>query len=284
MITKTRSALAVAALAMAGAGPAFANFSYTNMTDITGLSLVGSAVQSGSVITMTQAAKQNVGAVWHNDKQNIALGFDATIMVRCPQTNGTGADGFALVIQNSAATPLGGFGGGIGYGTNAFFSGQTGIANSIAIEIDTYNNNDGAGWPDLPGTHISVQSRGLLPNSPEQAYSLGSAGTTSLMSGVPLTMRVRYTPGVMDIFVNGEATPTLSVAVDLAGLLSLDTNGGTTAGQGWVGVTSSTGGLANASQQDLMAFSFTGTPIPAPGAAALVGLGGLMVARRRRAA
>lgn len=280
MCTKIGSFLALAALATA-AVPAMADFNYTNMSDITGLKLVGSAVQSGSAVDLTTALKQQAGAVWADSKQNISLGFDAQMTVRVPSTNGSGADGFALVIQNSGATPLGGFGGGIGYGTNSFFPAQTGIENSIAIELDTFDNR--TGWDDMPASNVSVQSRGLLANSPEQQYSLGSAmASRSFVDGNPVTLRVRYTPGVLDVFVDNLATPLFSVNVDLSALLALDTNGGSTAGQAWVGVTSATGGLANASAQQLNSFSFTGVPIPAPGSAAILGLAGLAAARRRR--
>lgn len=280
MCTKIGSFLGLAALATA-AVPAMADFNYTNMSDITGLKLVGSAVQSGSAVDLTTSLRQQAGAVWADTKQNISLGFDAQMTVRVPSTNGTGADGFALVIQNSGATPLGGFGGGIGYGTNSFYPAQIGIENSIAIELDTFDNR--TGWDDMPASNVSVQSRGLLANSPEQQYSLGSAmASRSFVDGNPVTLRVRYTPGVLDVFVDNLATPLFSVNVDLSSLLALDSNGGTTAGQAWVGVTSATGGVANASSQQLNSFSFTGVPIPAPGSAAILGLAGLAAARRRR--
>jgi len=282
MSSKIGSYSALVALAMIGsAAPALADFNYTNMSDITGLKMVGSAVQNGSAMDLTTALRQQSGAVWHESKQNISLGFDAQMTVRVPTTNGSGSDGFALVIQNSEATPLGGFGGGIGYGTNPFFPAQMGIANSIAIELDTFDNR--TGWDDMGGSHVSVQSRGLLANSAEHQYSMGSAmASRSFVDGNPVTLRVRYTPGILDVFVDNLNTPLFSVNIDLSGLLALDTNGGSTAGQAFVGVTSATGGLINASSQQLSSFSFAGVPIPAPGSAAILGLAGLAAARRRR--
>jgi hypothetical protein len=278
-ISTIGSALCVALVAGVAA-PAMADFTYNDFSTAPGMTMVGGAQKATSSIMLTPVAERLAGAAWVDAKQNVSLGFDTTIKIRIPERLGAGADGFALVIQNSAPHPMGGTGGGIGYGDNEPF-GQPGIANSLAVELDLWNNSP-TDWPDLSNSHISVQSRGLLPNSPSQDYSLGSVNVADPSDGLAHTMRVRYTPGVMDIFFDGALSPTLSVNVNLASLLTLDTNGGTTAGQAWVGITAATGGGAAAQGHELMAWSFNGTSIPAPGAAAFLGLGGLALARRRR--
>ena len=276
-----RAAIAVAALS-AATMPAAASFNYNDFSSITGLTLVGVAAQTGNAITITPATNAQVGGVWYSAaKQDVSLGFDATMKFRIPVINGLGADGFAFVIQNTSPTALGGSGGGIGYGRNLIFN-QPGITNSLAVEIDMWDNT--GQWPDLSSSHISVQSLGAAENSPADSAALGAVNIPDLAAGVEHTLRIAYTPGALDIYLDGALSPSLSVAVNIGSLLPLDTNGGTTAGQAWIGVTAATGAQQNSQSQVLTALQYTGTPIPAPSAAALLAIGALSSRRRTRTA
>lgn len=79
------------------------------------------------------------------------------------ERNGDGADGFAFVMHQSAkgAHALGTSGCQLGYG---------GIPQSIAVEIDCYQNQDLANDPNA--CHISVQTRWEKENSSHHDYSL----------------------------------------------------------------------------------------------------------------
>ena len=273
--------LAIAiALPLALVAPAHASFDYPDFSSITGLTLVGVAAQTTNTITITPATNAQVGGVWYSAaKQDVSLGFDATMKFRIPIINGLGADGFAFVIQNTSSSALGGNGGGLGYAQNLIFP-QPGIANCLAVEIDMWDNT--GQWADLSSSHISVQSLGTAENSPAQSASLGAVNIPELAAGVEHTLRIAYTPGALDIYLDGALSPSLSVVVDIGALLTLDTNGGSTAGQAWIGVTAATGAQQNSQSQVLTALQYTGTPIPAPSAAAVLGLGVLAARRRRR--
>lgn len=278
-IVKACAAVLVAAGASSAA---HADFNFTDFSSTAGMTMVGSAAQTGNSILLTPAGRAMSGATWYSAaKQNVSLGFEAVMTIRVPTKNGGGADGFALVIQNSSATALGGNGGGLGYATNPVY-GQAGIANSFAIEIDMWDNS--SGWADMSSSHISLQSRGALQNSPDQAYSLGAVNVPDMSDGALHTLRVVYLPGFMSIYTDGSASPILQAVVDLSSVLNLDTNGGTTPGQAWIGVTASTGAQIDGQAQELTSLSFTTTQVPAPGPVALAGAGLILAARRRRKA
>lgn len=276
-----RRACVMSVIVASAASGAHADFNYNDFSSIAGLTLVGVAAQTGNTITITPPVNAQVGGVWYSAaKQDVSLGFDSTMKFRTPVVNGAGADGFALVIQNTSSSALGGSGGGIGYARNLTFN-QPGIVNSLAIEIDLWDNT--GQWADFSSSHVSVQSLGQFENSPDDSASLGAANIPDLSDGNEHTIRVAYTPGALDIYLDGSLSPVLSVVVNLGTFLSLDTNGGTTAGQAWIGVTAATGAQQNSQSHVLTAFSFDGTPIPAPGAGlALAAMCAGFATRRRR--
>lgn len=267
-----------AALALA-AGSAHAGFVYNNFASTEGLTLVGAATQSGNTLSVTPPTASAAGAAYRTGKVQVGAGFDTTFTFSIADINGVGSDGFAFVIQNQSQNAIGAPGGALGYSTNPVFPAQgTGIVNSLAIEFDTYNNQ--ANWGDYNShRHISVQSAGLLPNSPTQDYSLG--GTTAgpaWDNGQTHTARIVYTPGQLDIYVDNLVTPLFSVAVNLSAQLVLDNNAA------FIGFTAGTGGAAGVERHQIHSWSFSeATQAPAPASAALLGLGGLIASRRRRA-
>lgn len=274
-LIRTSSILALV-LACGLAAPARADFNYPNFASTGGLTLVGNASQSSNSILLTPSLGSQAGAVWANTKQMVSTGFDASMTIHIDDRQGQGADGFALVIQNSSNEALGARGGGIGYGTNPTF-GFAGISNSIAIAFDMWDNT--ANWSEPGNNHVTIQSNGTGENSPLLQYSLGNAAIADLSDGAHHVIRVNYTAGIMSIYIDGNLNPALQAAVNLETLLNLD-QGGTA----WVGVTAATGGAADRQAHVLDSFAFTGCNIPTPGAASLLAVGGIVGLRRRRTA
>src|SRR5918999_1502671 len=211
------------------------------------LNLVGDAVRLEDRLRLTADQERQAGAAWLPAKQSLQGGFAATFQWQISRNGqAAGADGFAFVVQNTSGLALGDGGSGIGY---------NGIANSLAVEFDTLQNPPeefGGQLGDPNNNHISVQSRGTLPNSADPTFSLGSTTTIPLLAdGNVHRAKVVYVPGTLTIFLDDLTKPVLTVPVDLGSTLSLDN------GQAWIGFTAATGGRSQA--HDILSFSFAGT-------------------------
>jgi hypothetical protein len=216
------------------------------------LTLVGNAVLRENHLRLTSDKDYQTGAAWLSSQQPVGSGFTATFDWRIAHIRAVGADGFAFVIQNANGLALGDGGDGIGY---------SGITNSLAVELDTWQNlpeEFGGGPGDPNDNHISVQSRGTLPNTADPTFSLGSTtAIPPLADGNVHTAKVVYVPGTLTIFLDDLNKPVLTVPVDLGATLSLDN------GQGWVGLTAATGGRSQA--HDIFSFSFVEIEEAQPG-------------------
>jgi hypothetical protein len=220
------------------------------------LNLVGNAVRLEDRLRLTADQERQAGAAWLPAKQSVQGGFEATFQWQISRPGqAEGADGFAFVVQNASVLfprglALGDGGDGISY---------SGIPNSLAVEFDTLQNPPeefGGQLGDPNNNHISLQSRGTLPNSADPTFSLGS--TTQGPPAIPLladgnvhTTKVAYVPGTLTIFLDNLTRPVLTVPVDLGTTLSLDNS------RAWVGFTAATGGRSQA--HDILSFSFAGT-------------------------
>ena len=217
------------------ASPCAGQFDYPDFTDSSDIILVGDATAPSERLHLTPSAAYQVGAAWHSEPQAVTPGFSTTLTFQLTELGGGAgyaADGLALVIQNDSSTAIGGFGKGLGYGCAE--GGQTGIPNSIAIEIDTFPN---AALGEPTTAHVSIQTRGLLENDPDHAFSLGSTtNLPNLRDEQVHLLRVSYNSGVMSVFVDDLTSPLLEAAVDLSSMLSLA--GGEKA---WIGLTAGTG-------------------------------------------
>lgn len=265
-----------------------ADFVYADFASTAGLNLVSSAAQSGSVINLSGLASSNlVGAIWRTDKQAVAAGFTAQFSFRAHSRGGgnsfttpvieAGADGVVLVIQNSGATAIGAAGGGLGY---------EGIANSVAIEFDTFFNTNyslfgspiATGNGDSNGQHVAVHSNGAAVNSASSSSRRGELALAGnlLEDGAVHTAKVVYktspTPS-FDIYIDNLATPVTNIPFNLASELTLDPGG-----TAFVGLTSATGTAFEI--HELQSFSFTSVPEPSLGLIPLLGL--VAILRRRR--
>ena len=233
---------------------------YPDFSSTAGLQLNGNTASVANHLRLTTAQYYVRGSAYTVTPQSVQNGFDTRFQFQISGIGGLfndaqgnpGADGIAFVIQNSSNTALGEYGDQIGYG---------GVPNSFAVEFDTWYNGPSED-NDPNGNHISVHTRGLLPNSGHEAYSLGYTTTIPNMSdGNVHNVEISYSPGTMRIFLDNDVTPRLTVPVNLATTLNLSN------GTAFVGFSAAT---YNAwENHDLL--NWTYTAVPEPSAIVLLG-------------
>ncbi|MBK8912745.1 MAG: T9SS type A sorting domain-containing protein [Chlorobi bacterium] len=218
-------------LLIVAATPAVAQFDYPGFASFSGLVPVGTAQLVGNVLRLTEARPGEVGAVWRQQRQDVANGFVTMFQFRMTDTGGipdedglNGGDGIAFVIQNATDNAEGYDGGNIGY---------AGIPNSLAVEFDTYNNGNSY---DISSNHVAINTNGFQQNYSTQPFTLAQADSPRLLSdGGIHTAIIEYTPGTMKVYLDRCDRPLLEVRVDLSKRLVLDN------GRAWVGLVSATG-------------------------------------------
>lgn len=220
-------------------GPATVPFA-SNLGLATNLILLQDAVLISNALRLTTNTANRTGAAYLNTKQHVAWGFESVFEFGISALGGVGGEGMTFTIQNNSA-PLAGTGGAnLGY---------AGVSNSLAIEIDTRSSTAN------PYNELSIQTRGPLPNDSANTYALDRTTSLPNLTGTgPHVLRVLYTPGLLQVFLDGAATPAVSAAVDLAQLFPLDQ------GRAWVGFTAST--AADTETHDVRWWYFHGLAAP----------------------
>jgi hypothetical protein len=255
----------LAASLLVTAGLAAQTFSYPNFSSTAQLNLLGNAAQSGTALRLTANASNQTGWVWRQTAVPVITGFDTTFTFRItPPTVGTKAEGMALVIHDdpNGANTQGGTVWGMGYGNGA--NGAVGIRNSIAVEFDTYL--DGF-LGDTSANELTIHTRGAQGNNENEQWSIGrNTPTTNLANGQVHTLRVRYVPGTIEVFVDGATTPAISRAYSLA------TGGQYLSGQAapaptlatgtaFVGFCATTGAGSLTELVEILSWDWTSTPL-----------------------
>ncbi len=147
---------------------------------VAGLTLNGSATNvDDSRLQLTTGLTYQAASVFYNTPTNIqAFTTDFAF-----QLSNALADGFTFTIQNVGPTAIGGDGGSLGYGPNPNTGTTGGIAKSVAIKFDFYNNT-GEGT-DSTGLYVN----GAAPTVP--AVDMTSSGVL-LNSGDTITAHMTY--------------------------------------------------------------------------------------------
>lgn len=132
---------------------------YPNFSSTTGLTLVGSTTAVSNKLQLTPNSGGQAGAAYSTTPVTLGASDTFSTNFQFQMTNAGGidpADGIIFVLAASA-TGLGTGGGDLGYG---------GVTNSVAIELDTFNNgsNDGNG-----SNHIAIDEDGNIINGTSQS-------------------------------------------------------------------------------------------------------------------
>jgi len=233
-------------------------FDYPDFSNPAGLALNQDAAIVGGVLRVTPAAGSQNGSVWFDTPVEIGSGFDTIFTFRIANTSAGGADGMAFVIHDDPAgiQAIANLGSAMGY-SGSLTDTANGLDRSIAVELDTYQAGQ---WGDPSPNHLSVHTGGSGDNSALEDYSLGQhIPSTNLSDGNVHTLRVRYFPGTLEVYLDDLATPVITAAYDLSSGGSF-INGapidglGLTGGLAYVGFTGSTGGAWE--DHDVLSWSF----------------------------
>jgi hypothetical protein len=211
-----------------GGGGGSSTINFGSGFSTTGMQFNGNAALAGNRLQLsdTSTTFEDSSAFW-NQKVNVqAFTNDFAFQITNP-----GADGITFAIQGTAPTALGAVGGGLGY---------AGMANSVAVKFDIYDN---AG----EGTNSTgLYLNGAVPTVP--ATTIG--GGVNLSSGDLMAVHMTYDGATLTLTItdtwNAAQTFTTSWPVNISAAV------GSTA---YVGFTGATGGLV--STQQILTWSYT---------------------------
>lgn len=259
----TRPLLSVVALATAAALAPAQSFTYADFGNATNLVLHGDAARVGPVLRLTDNGVRDNSWVWYPQIVPVLAGFDTTFVVQIePPAVGLTGEGLTFTIHND---PLGsaGYGGvdyGLGYGVGSN-AGQ-GIRSSLVLELDTYRDT---ALGDTSSNEMSIHTRGTLANDENENYSLVRAtAPVTLADGVPHSVRIRYMPAVLEVFVDGLPTLTKSFSLTSGGTYASGTAVGApnfSLGGAWVGFTATTGPGGLTQRTDVLAWTWKSEPL-----------------------
>lgn len=275
--------IALSAMLLGGAAARASVVTYNGFASTAGLTLVGNTTTTttadGTVLRLTPAVGGQSGAAYSTSA--VALGANATFSTtfdfRFTSPSTPPADGMTFVLAASTSG-LGSSGGGLGYG---------GVANSVAVEFDTYNN--GIANND---NHVSIDTNGTLIDlaaaSPYGASGCGPGISGCMSNGDLWKVTIGYNGTDLSVGVQDGSLPVDNLisnyAINIASYLGTN--------NAYVGFTGSTGGSYE--NQDITTWSFANTTqlagpatVPEPAglgvfAAGVVALGLTGAARRRR--
>ncbi len=263
-------------------------FNYTNFSSTAGLTLAGNAgtttTSDGTVLRVTPSAATQAGAAYGTTP--VTLGSNATFSTsfQFRFTSPAGidpADGITFVL---AASPS-------GLGSSGIGMGYSGVANSVAIEFDTFNNYGSLAGEPNSSNHIAVDTNGSLQNlAASSVYGNASCGFTNgspaqntytaagcMSNGNLWTATITYNGSLLNVSVLDPAKGTTFLAIsnysiNIASLLGTN--------NAYAGFTASTG--SGQENHDIVNWRLdntaTLTTTPEPASLAIAGAGLLAVA------
>jgi gliding motility-associated-like protein len=172
---------------------------------------------------ITPNQEDSKGALWYKNPIDFTNDFEFIFDGYFGVNDDSGADGLALVFKTSPKLEFGAGGRGIGY---------AGIANSFAIEFDTYQNLD---KNDPVADHIGL----MLNGNASHALGLPIAEFTNLEDGRAYEFKFTWNAASQKIVLTKDCVEIISYTGDI---VNIALNGNSTA---YFGLTGTTGGAAN---------------------------------------
>jgi hypothetical protein len=236
-----------AVISIASMSPAATVLNFSDFSSVAGLQLNGNAAKVGNVLRVTPSLPGQSGSVFSVTPVALTsqVSFSTYFSFRISNPggigdgDGQGADGLVFVVQTNANN-VGGAGGGIGY---------QGLANSVGVEFDTYDNGPSIGDPN--GNHIAIDTSGNL-GSPLGVTALPTNAANLLNNGSIWYAWVDYN-GPTDLLEVRLSSASIRPAAAIASAtVDLTTILGST--NAFVGFTSGTG--AGYNDHDVLSWDF----------------------------
>lgn len=182
-------------------------------------------------IQLTAAVNGQTGCAWNGSQIDFASNFTLTLDYYFGTGGNNGADGNTFTFQPSSSTACGTAGGQLGAG---------GIANSLAIEFDTYDNDNPTHLYDMSCDHIAVEIDGNMQGAaPLCGPVCAKAGGGNIDDGGTYTVDIDWNAGTQQLDIYFDGNLRLSCSNDFV------TNAFAGTSQVYWGATSATGGLNN---------------------------------------
>lgn len=185
--------------------------------------LLGDAKIIEQDVRLTRADEWLTGAIWYKKKVKVKHGFQVEfnmLMSRHGGWQGKGADGLAFVISNDPN--------GYTSGANGEGIGYEGMQNCLAVEFDTFDNQEGG------DNHVSIQTNGNNRVSRHNDHSLAINHKIPELQSVVRKIKITYDFKFMRVYIDGKLY--LKKEVHLEKIIKLDK------GKAYIGFTASTAG------------------------------------------
>lgn len=244
------------------------DITFPDFSSTAGLVFNEDATTSGTALRVTSAALSERGTIFWDQPMAVSAGFDTVFEFQFSSPSAGGGDGMTFIIQNDirGTAAFGNHASQMGYGAFSGAPAGTAISNCLVVEIDTYQ-----GGNDTSGNEISIHTNGPAECTGDELLSIASTTPATLFNsdGLVHQLRIAYTPGLIDVYLDDLVNPTLSAFYDfgvggtwlnMQPVTGLDLIGGTSA---YIGFTASNGGAWE--NHDVLSWNWTSVnPIATP--------------------